>query len=790
MEKQKPHHNFRYRLARKIIHLRIYIVFSCVVISGFFISVLKDIKIETHLEDFLPQKHPFIKVQHKLTDVFGGLNQVSIALRTKKKDIFYEKFLEKVISLTEDLYLLEGVNISRITSIASRHVKHVVANKEGFFVERLLRSPPQSSKEMEELKRRILMNPNIYGKLVSKDLKATLIQVDFESKVKTSYIFDVLQSLKKKYQDADTEIYIAGRPILEGWLNYYLPKMFFILLISFAVISVVLYLTFRSKRGVILPLLDSSMATLWGMGAMKLFGLRLDPSTILVPFIVLSLGISHSVHTLKRYYEEMSKPDMKSKHAIVNTMAHLFLPGIACVLTDGFGFLSLTIVPLSTIKSMALASGLGILANFFTSFMFTPCILSWMHRPKVLEIKREEAHRWVDNFLSKLSIFSLNKRAGTIVVCVFIAISLLSFIGISKIVIGDNSEGTSYLYPDSPYNVSERFINTNFGGTNSYYILVESKDSLLKAKKLKAIDNLQTYLLKNVPEVGSATSIVNAVKALNMFMFEGKKEYFKIPEDDKTINEYWFLYTLSGFPSDYDHLITRDEKIANIKFDLKDHKSTTVTEVVKKTERFLKNYKSEDPKFYYAGGDIGILYAVNDIIRKTIIPNILFISLLIFLYVSFVYRSFVAGGILLLPLVISNMIVFSMFGFLGTSITTETLPLASLSEGLGINYGIYILARLYDEIREKKKTYKKILHHTLITSGKAVFFSGFIVSAGIVVWVFSSILLQARLGLNLCLALILNMIISLIMIPVMVWWIKPEFLFKKIRLRIKRKRRW
>ncbi|OQX86542.1 MAG: hypothetical protein B6D55_05870 [Candidatus Omnitrophica bacterium 4484_70.2] len=366
-----------YKLARTIIHLRIYVILSGIIISLFFINVLKDIKIETHLEDFLPQKHPFIKVQHKLTEIFGGLNQVSIALKTKKGDIFNKDFLAKVISLTDDLYLLENVNPSRVISLASRHIKHVTANEEGFFVERLLRDVP-SKDEIEELKERILNNPNIYGKIVSKDLKSTLIQVDFTSSASTSYIFNTLMKLKKKYEDENTKIYIAGRPVLEGWLNFYLPKMFKILIISFLVIGFILYLTFRSKRGVILPLLDSSMATVWGMGAMKLLGLRLDPSTILVPFIVLSLGISHSVHTLKRYYEEMKTPKMKSKHAIINTMAHLFIPGLASCLTDGFGFLSLLLVPLPTIKSMALASGLGILANFLTSFMFTPALLSFM----------------------------------------------------------------------------------------------------------------------------------------------------------------------------------------------------------------------------------------------------------------------------------------------------------------------------------------------------------------------------------------------------------------------------
>ena len=172
--------DWKYKLARTIIHLRIYVILACVLISLFFISVLKDIKIETHLEDFLPQKHPFIQVQHKLTDIFGGLNQVSIALEAEDGTIFDKTFLEKVILLTEDLYLIEGVNISRVNSIASRHIKHVIANEEGFFVQRLLRLSPKDKEEMEAFRVKVVSNPNVYGRMVSQDLKSTLIQVDFE----------------------------------------------------------------------------------------------------------------------------------------------------------------------------------------------------------------------------------------------------------------------------------------------------------------------------------------------------------------------------------------------------------------------------------------------------------------------------------------------------------------------------------------------------------------------------------------------------------------------------------
>jgi predicted RND superfamily exporter protein len=365
---------------------------------------------------------------------------------------------------------------------------------------------------------------------------------------------------------------------------------------------------------------------------------------------------------------------------------------------------------------------------------------------------------------------------------------LISFFGIKRIVIGDNARGTGYLRQDRPYNIAEGFINNNFGGTNSYFILVESAGSLLKADILRSMDALQGYILKEVPQAGSSLSIVQAIKALNMFMFDGKREFFIIPDNDDTIAQYWFLYTLSGFPYDYDHLINRQENIANIKFDLKDHKAKTVDLVVAKTREFLNSRRDFPATFSFAGGDIGIFYAINDIIKKTMFPNVLFISALIFFYMSFAYRSFIAGWILFLPLLFSNLLVFAMFGFMGTPITTDMLPLVSLSEGLGINYGIYILARFYDEMKQKRMTYRRVLFHTLITSGKAVFFSGFIVSLGIFVWVFSPILYQARLGVNLCFILILNMVASLVMIPVFVWWIKPRFLFGNVGVRLKRRR--
>ncbi len=776
--------NFAIKFANAVIKYRSLFVIAFICISLFFLYVIRDINFETNIDDFYPQKHPHVFVQNKLTDIFGGLNQVSIAIRVKEGDILNPDTLGKVIRITNELYLMDGINAGRITSLSARKIKFTKAFEEGFSVERVLREVPKNNLEMMSLRDKIVLSPNVYIRMVSRDFKSTLIQADFQRGVSSRYIFNKLKEIEERESGGNTKIYIAGRPILEGYLDRYLPKMLKILIITLLVVSFFLYLTFRSKRGVILPLLDSSMATLWGLGTMKLIGFRLDPTTILVPFLILSLGISHSIHFMKHYYEEMKDTKKTSQASVKRTLEMLFVPGLTAVITDGFGFLSLILIPLGTIRSMALAAGFGIFSNFLTSFIFTPSLISFMKHPRIPEVKREERHKIVDKFLGRLAYISTHAKLRLAILGIFVIVVIISIIGVKKIVVGDNSFGSSHLYPRSEYNQAEKFINEEFGGTNSYYILVDggAPDSLIDSKALNKIDSLQQYLLNNVSEVGHAVSITDYVKGLNFAMFSGDRRYFTLPKNDKTIAEYLFLYELSTFPGDFEPVITYDYAKANIKLDLKDHKSSTITNILSKTKLWLKNNISgkDGLKFMFAGGDIGMLAAINEIISRSIIPNIIFISALIFVYIYFVFGSFSAGFLLLVPLLFSILIVFAIFGLTGMSLTCETLPLAALSEGLGVNYGIYVLIRLYQEVsRFTHPSYKEALRATLVSSGKAVFFSGMIVSMGIFVWLFSDIRLQARLGFALGLTLIINMIVSLVLLPVLITIFKPKFIFAK-----------
>ena len=768
------------KFADLVIRFRLLFIVSFTLISIFFVFTLRDLKIDTQIQDFIPQKHPFIKVQDKLTAAFGGINQVSLAIEVKQGDIFNPSTLGKVIRITNQLYLMKGINPSRISSISGRKTKHVEADEEGFRISRLLRDVPENPDEMHNLKLKIISNPNVYIRMVSQDFKSTLIQADFDAGISSKYIFKQLNKIIEEEKDNDHNFYLAGRPTLEGWLNQYLPKMLKVFFLTVLVIAVILYLTFRSKRGVILPLLDSSMATLWALGMIKILGFKLDPTTMLAPFLNLALGVSHSLHSMKRYYEEAK--DHETVVAVKNTVSSLFKPAVAAVITDGLGFLSLLLIPIATIRHMALVCGLGVLFNFPTSFILTPSLLSYQKKPKILEIRREEKHTIIDRLLKRFTWFSIYTPARRGVIIGFILLSFIGIFGVNRIVIGDNNPGSSHLYQNSPYNISEKFINEQFGGTNTYYIFVQGHpDAMQDVEALKEIDSLQSYLKKK-PQVGAAISIVDYIKGLNMAMFAGKRSYFSIPKKSRTVAEYLFLYDISSHPGDFEPVVSYDYSMANIKLDLKDHTTSTVDKIITRTKEWIEESRPRKVKFLYAGGDIGILAATNDIIKRSLISNILIIGFLVITYISFTFGSFFAGLLLLIPLFFSILIIFGVLGFSSTSINLEMLPLASLSMGFGINYGLYIINRMSQEA-EKRRTLGKIVKETLLTTGKADFFSGTIVAMGSIVCIFSAIRLQARIGMILGVALLLNMFTTLILIPVLIAIFRPDFIFKGVMKR-------
>ncbi len=736
-----------------IIKNRVFFIIFPFILIFLFSFKIKNLKVETNIGEFIPQNHPFIEVEKKLEKIFGGLNQINIVIKVKKGDIFNRDTLKKIYDFTEELYFTDGVNISRVNGIAARKMRNVKIIEGGFSVKRLMPDVPQTKEEIKQLKQVILRNPMIYGVYVSKDLKSTLIQADFFSGIPARKILEEIKEMTDKIKGDNIEVYFSGRPILEGYIDFYISKLWYLFIFTFLILGFLLHSSFHSKRGVILPLLSSSISTYLGLSSLTFFNFNITPSTILVPFLIFSLCVSHSVQFIERYYEEIENSKDR-KQISKNILNHLIGPASISIITDGIGFLSLIILPLKLIKSMAISASIGVFSIFFTSILFIPSVLSFL---KIPERKYEEVG-YIKKFLDKISNIVVMKRK--VAFTVFSIVILSGIWGITKIEIGDNQPGSPVLYSFSHYNRSETVINKEFSGTDPYYILVEGKlpESILSSEVMKEMDSLQKYILKNSDRVGRAISVVDYIKGFNMIFNDGKREFYRVPDNDGTIGEYIFLYSMSGYPGDFDPIVSPDFKDANIKFDVKDHKNSTIKHLLDLTKRWIKeNHKTKKVDFLFPGGIIGTVAAVNDIIKKNLPANFLLVSSLIFILSSILLRSLLQGTLLLIPLFFSILTTFGIMGFLKVPITIMSLPIVSLGIGLGVDYGIYIMTRLKETGEEIEKT--------IFTTGKAVFITAFSVSLGLIVLVLSPLKMAAKLGISLSVLLLLNMVSSLILLP-------------------------
>lgn len=774
-------HKFVSWFSHGLIRYRYGFLGLCLIISLFFAYQLRNLSFKTNLGDFYPLKHPYLKIQNRLTEIFGGLNQVSIALEVKDGNILNTITLGKVWKITEQLYLSEGINAGRVVSLSARKIKYVEADDEGFVTEWMMHDPPATQEGLERLQYKIIRSPLVYGPIVSKDFKATLIQADFESDISAREIFNILQGIKKQHEDKNHNIYITGQPVLQGWLDFYLPRMAGLFLITLLVMALVLNNLFKSKRGVLLPLMSAGMATLWGLGMTVLFGYKLTPSTILAPFLVFALGVSHSVQFIKRYYEYMSRHKSNSKAAAISITRSLFIPAFTGLLTDGIAPFTLLMVPLGMVRSLAIAIGFGILSVFFSTVILVPNLLSFMKPPKRLEVLKEERTTLTNRILGYFARLAINKISRWIVIASFFLLTGIAVLGMRRLEVGDKKPGTSLLYATSPYNRAERFISEHFATSDPYYIFVEGKeqDAFLNNQVLKEMDSLQRYLEKEVAGVGRSLSLAEYIKGMNMAMFAGDQREFKIPDNDQTIAEYLFLYSLTGYPGDFDPVVNYNYKYANIKIDLKDHKASTMNNAIRKTQDWIKaNHKAREVDFYYAGGNIGMLAAVNQIVAAMLSANSLLTSALVFLCLVFAYGSLVSGWLLMIPLLFRTVLVFGILGFLKVSLTQEMIPVVALGIGFGDDFGIYIVSRIKDELKEGggTVTLKDALVETMSSSGKAVFFTGITLTIGIATWMFSGILLQARLGALLAFFIFFNAVGTLGVLPAMIMTVKPKFL--------------
>ncbi|WAC08759.1 MAG: MMPL family transporter [Thermodesulfobacteriota bacterium] len=768
---------------RLVIKHRLFFVAISFFITLYLGYQIRYLSFSTSFESTLPQNHPYVKIHLKFQQLFGGANTTIIGLKPREGDIFQPQFLEKLKVLTEKIMFYPDAITSQVISLSRAKVKNIEGTPAGVDVRPFYKmGVPKRPEEIEQLKESVFSNELIRGSLVSGDGKMAFIVATFKDEINYRKLFNFFEKLQTDVAGKDLEFYISGKPMLIGWIYHNNPKSLLIFVASVLAELALLFIFLNQYRGIFvcLPLLLALINTIWGLGLMGLARFNLDPLGLVIPFVIVARIISHGVQILDRYgeYCQTIKDREEASIATINIM---FIPSAASIITDAAGLYILCVVPIPLLRTLGWISGTWLLGAVLGVSLLLPILFCYLPSP----LKKIEKTDFLTNALTKWGEWLMAGRRNMVMVMggwlvVFVASSTLSM----RVEVGDVHPGSPLLWPDSPYNSQDAVLNRHFPGTNPLYIIIEGKhrNALKEPEVLRAIEALEREFQGKCPSVGGTETLVGIVKKLNREYHEGDPKWSKIPATPDECGFYLWAYEVKGEPGDFDRWADIPFQHGNLICYFKDHQGETIRHAIQVCKDFLTRYPipSEHVELKLAGGIIGVTASIDETVAQYSTLTLVLALLIIFICCVIPYRSFLRGIVLIISLITGNLIASAYMALAGMGMTISILPVASIGAGLGIDYGIYMLSRIINEMQETGGDIKQSIIRSFSSTGRAVVVTGLVVVVGIVFWYFSEVKFQADMGFLLAFLLAANVVGALFLVPTLTYCFRSK-LFKEVK---------
>ncbi|EGK72667.1 Exporters of the RND superfamily [Methyloversatilis universalis FAM5] len=759
-----------------LIRHRTWVVMAVAVLTAVMGYLASHVEVKTVFSDLLPKNHPYVAVNQQFKSTFGGSNMVSIMIEVKEGDIFKPSVLAKVQKITVGLQQVDSVDTYQIISIASKKIKEVRASTEGVESRPIMWPElPKGPAEMAVLKEAVLNNPLIYGPYVSMDLKATLITADFlDGDINYSKAFEQIMSLVKEADGDGVMVRVVGEPVLYGWVNYYLDETIQIFFAAIASLVIILLLITRTWHGTVLPLLAGVISAIWALGAAKLMGFHLDPLVIVVAFLITAQAISNSVQLISRYDDEIAHGASSSAAAAVASAKNLFKPSMLAIVADAGCVLVVALTPIPMLEKISYIGTVWIFSIFISALVMTPVMLSFFSgrggfvHPLNIRPVLEAILRGCAAVVTTRTRYIVLGLAGiTFLVSGWYAFNLK---------VGDANPGSPILWPDSSYNRDATDINRQFQGSDRMFVVVAGKEkgAMREPEVLQSMANFQRYM-EAQPEVGGSISLADILPQVRRVLREGNPMYAELGNDAGENSELTYMFVSGSDPGDMDRYADADAKNGAVTLFFRDHQGETIRTAVARVQDYVAQNPMDKADYLLAGGLVGVLAAVNEVILAGQIEAIALALLVLVVCCTVTYRSTVAGVFFMIPVMLSNTITFSYMAWHGIGMNINTLPVVALGIGLGVDYTFYIVDGIREELHHNPNVERAIVK-ALSSAGRGVLVTAMTLITSVGLWSFSSLRLQADMGLLIALWLFISAFSALFIMPAIVYVFRPAFI--------------
>ncbi|MCF4167294.1 MMPL family transporter [Zavarzinia compransoris] len=761
---------------------------AAIALTVFFGLGLRNVELRTIFSDLLPADHPYVQT-FKDHPNFGNPLTVTVMIKRKDGDIYNIETLNKVWNMTRDVDLAPAVDHDQVLSITTEKARYAEATPEGIDVQPIMGDhPPRDRADVDEFRRRVEMSPNARAFLISHDGTATIITATFiERLLDYGEVFQYMQALVERERDADHEVYMAGQPALTGWVYHYQHQMLWIFGITLLALVLSLAVYMRNVIGVVVPLAASAVAAVWGFGFVGWLGLPIEPLIMVVPLLHVARSFSHCVQFIERYCEVLHHVKDRRKAAEIS-LGVMMVPGTLGIVTDAIGLCLIAVAPIPVMERLAIFCGFWAFMLVPANVFLAPLLLSWLPVPRnILKITGRAGdhgvHVMIRDMLRGLSTWTFGRRARFTTAAV-VLVAAFSLYQTMHIKIGNPVEGSNLLYDTSEFNVAVAKINDHFPGLNTLEIVLEAKDPVNPKRVARQAHTIETmarieYFLEKQPVPPVATlSFADYLPEANRLFAGGNPKWLPLERDDASVGAAVGALMFGTSPKAFLHVTDFEQQNGTISLWYKDNTQATVDQAIAQARAAVDLVGADHPDFRVrlATGTIALQQSINDAVEHYHWIILGLLNLAMFVCCALAYRSIVAGLLLLIPVNLSNYFLSAVMVEMGIGLDVNSLPITAIGIGVGIDYGIYLLSRICEEFQGHRQ-YDSAILASVATTGKAIFFTASIMLLGILPWYFlSELKFLADMGLLLVMVMLINMIIALIVVPLLVWLVKPRFM--------------
>jgi predicted RND superfamily exporter protein len=720
--------------------------------------------IDTSIEQMLPSGDDNRTYYDRVRKVFGNDETLLLVLH-RPGSVFTEDLLAAIARLTPRVAAVPGV--ASVLSLSS--APNISSIDGDLIIAPLFDSAPSEPAELEAVRTKAFSNPLYAGSLVnaSGDTTSLVIQLlDIpESEFTRLSAFDALpgwlakllgvseptgaeravdrqiQALAAEELGADVQSWLVGSAHIKAETTRTLiDDLVLTIPLALLLIALVAGLSFRTVRGVVLPVCAIGVSVIWTLGVMAAVDPLLNLVTVSVPMLLLVIGFAYAVHVMSCYYHAVEEGPSPEGSAAARALEAVLLPTLVTSLTTLAGFFSLVTHPLAAIRQFGLYGGIGVGLAGVAAITFVPAVLQLLRTPPAAA-GAHGSHtaapvKPFDRLLAWLGDFDC--RHATAIFMVVAVLSLLSGIGIPRIQV--NSTMVSNFPPDSPVRLAVEAVNRKLGGAGQINVVLETDypKGFTEPSILKQLEELQTWLAEQ-PAVSGSTSILDYVKLIHQGFNDNDPAQYRIPASRNLVTQLLFF----GGSDDTKRFVDSQYQIANVLVRTTALDSADLGVLVRRIEQRLAELK--EPLRGRVTGNLVLIARTNDEIAFGQAISVASAFGMIFVIMAALFMSVRVGFIAMVPNVFPVLLYFGVLGWTGITLNVTTGLVASIVLGISVDDTIHFFSNFNRLAREKANEIEGV-KATLLHLGRPVTYASLALCAGFAVLGLSDLQQQAEFG--------------------------------------------